>query len=154
MLFRSPVRFDESIASYEIHAHQPYASSSFNNSDEIRIAVQHQDLCILPSKSSLHVYGRLTRADGTTATTTTNLVSNAICYLFDEIRYELNGIEIDRCKNVGLASTIKGYVSLTPGQSYIMENAGWLDMETTRRLTNDEGYFDVTVPPQYDLRFR
>ena len=124
---QAPVRFDESIASYEIHAHQPYASSSFNNSDEIRIAVQHQDLCILPSKSSLHVYGRLTRADGTTATTTTTLVSNAICYLFDEIRYELNGIEIDRCKNVGLASTIKGYVSLTPGQSYIMENAGWLD---------------------------
>ena len=70
---QAPVRFDESIASYEIHAHQPYASSSFNNiSDEIRIAVQHQDLCILPSKSSRHVYGRLTRADGTIATTTTN----------------------------------------------------------------------------------
>ena len=69
------------------------------------------------------MYGRLTRADGTTATTTTNLVSNAICYFFAEIRYELNGIEIDQCKNVGFTSTIKGYVSLTPGQSYIMENA-------------------------------
>ena len=44
---QAAVRFDESIASYEIHAHQPYASSSFNNSDEIRIAVHHQDLCIL-----------------------------------------------------------------------------------------------------------
>ena len=74
--------------------------------------VEHQDLCILPSKSSLHVYGRLTRADGTTATTTTNLVSNAICYLFDKVRYELNGIEINRCKNVGLTSTINVYVKV------------------------------------------
>ena len=47
----APVRFDEFMASYEIHAHQLYASSSFNNSDEIRIAVQNQDFFILPSKS-------------------------------------------------------------------------------------------------------
>ena len=35
--------------------HEPYASSSFDNSDEIWIAIQHQDLYILPSKSSLHI---------------------------------------------------------------------------------------------------
>ena len=56
-------------------------------------------------------------------------ICKAICYLFDEIRYELNGIEIDRCKNVGITSTIKDYISLTHGQSYIMKNAGWLDMK-------------------------
>ncbi|XP_043468383.1 uncharacterized protein LOC122502416 [Leptopilina heterotoma] len=72
------VNFDESIAHYEIHAHQPYASSSFNNSDEIRIAVQHQDLCILPSKSSLHIFGRLAKNDGITLTENVNLSNNAL----------------------------------------------------------------------------
>ncbi|XP_051173487.1 uncharacterized protein LOC127289544 [Leptopilina boulardi] len=144
------VQFDESVSHYEIHAHQPYASSSsYNNSDEIRIVIQHQDLCILPSKSTLHISGRLTKADGVTATAATSLVTNAICFLFDDIRYELNAIEIDHCKNVGLTSTMKGYVSLTLGQRNIIENAGWID--TT--LANNDGYFDVTIPLSLILGF-
>ncbi|XP_024938956.1 uncharacterized protein LOC112494077 [Cephus cinctus] len=119
---RTPITFDESIAHCETHAHQPYASSTFNNSDKIRISVQHQDLCLLPilrnrcrpllpSRSSLHVYGKLVKEDGSTAVTNTTLVNNGICHLFDEIRYEMNGIEIDRNKNVGLTSLMKGYLS-------------------------------------------
>ena len=95
------VSFDESIAHYEIHAHQPYASSSFNNSDEIRIVAQHQELCILPCKSSLLIFGRLTNAAGTALRQNVKLTSDAVCFLFDGIRYELNGIEIDRCKYNG-----------------------------------------------------
>lgn len=142
---QTPVVFDESIVHCEIHAHQPYASSTFNNSDEIRIAVQHQDLSVLPSKSSLHISGRLTKATGNVAAATTTLVNNAICHLFDEVRYELNGIEIDRNKNVGLTSLMKGYVSRNPGQSSLMENTGWLDIEESKKLTSD-GYFDVCIP--------
>ncbi|XP_051157443.1 uncharacterized protein LOC127286311 [Leptopilina boulardi] len=140
------VNFDESIAHYEIHAHQPYASSSFNNSDEIRIAVQHQDLCILPSKSSLHVFGRLTRTDGITLTETVHLSSNAVCFLFDEIRYELNGIEIDRCKYVGHTTIMKNYVSVTPPQLNFIENAGFSKITADARITLENGYFDVTIP--------
>lgn len=147
---RTPVVFDESIEHYEIHAHQPYATSSFNNSDEIRIAVQHQDLCILPSKSSLHVHGRLVKADGTAATTT-NLVSNAVGHLFDEVRYELNAVEIDKSKNVGLTSLMKGYISLNPGQSVTLENAGWISGDS--KLTDDNGYFDVSIPLSLILGF-
>ncbi|MCI0561819.1 MAG: hypothetical protein MN733_25310, partial [Nitrososphaera sp.] len=148
---QTPVLFDESIAHYEIHAHKPYASSSFNNSDEIRIAVQHQDLCLLPSKSSLHVYGKITKADGTPATTT--LVNNAVCHLFEDVRYELNAIEIDRNKNVGLTSLMKGYPSLNPGQNWLLENAGWLDAEESRKLTDAGGYFDVCIPLSMILGF-
>ena len=63
--------------------------------------MQFQDSYILPSKSSLHIHGRLAKSDGTKVSATA-LTGNAICFLFDEIRYELNGIEIDRYKNVGL----------------------------------------------------
>lgn len=141
---QTPIVFDESIIHCEIHAHQPYASSTFNNSDEIRITVQHQDLSLLPSKSSIHICGRLVKEDGAVVTTT-SLANNAICHLFEEARYELNGIEIDRNKNVGITSLMKGYVSLNPGKSSLLENAGWLDVEENKSLTS-AGYFDVCVP--------
>jgi len=32
--------------------------------------------------------------------------------MFHEIRYELNGVDIDRNRNVGITSIIKNYVSL------------------------------------------
>ena len=86
--------FDESMTHYEIHAHQPYISSAFNNSDEIRTSIQHQNLCLLSSYSSLHVCGRLTKTYGS-AVQRTKLVNNAICHLFEEIRNEINAIEID-----------------------------------------------------------
>ena len=122
---QSPVEFDESVAYYEVHAHQPSTSSAFNNSDEIQIAIQHQDLFLLPSRSSLHIHGRLTKADGTVGVNT-KLVNNALCHLFEEIRYEINAIEIDKCKNVGLISLMKGLVSFNPTQN--LENAGWIDI--------------------------
>jgi len=62
--------------------------------------------------------------------------------MFDEIRYELNGVEIDRNRNVGITSTIKNYVSLTYAKALIMRNAG-------RDITSiiSEGYFNFCVPP-------
>ncbi|XP_043485183.1 uncharacterized protein LOC122513020 [Leptopilina heterotoma] len=140
------VNFDESIAHYEIHAHQPYASSSFNNSDEIRIAVQHQDLCILPSKSSLHIFGILTKNVGITLTQNVHLSNNAVCFLFDEIRYELNGIEIDCCKYVGHTTIMKNYTSQTSNQLNFIENAGYSKIAADARLVLENGYFDVTIP--------
>lgn len=145
------VLFDESIAHYEIHVHQPYATSTYNNNDEIRIAVQHQDLCVLPSKSFLHVYGKLQKVDAAAPAPNTNLVNNGVCHMFEEIRYELNAIEIDRCKNVGLTSLMKGLVSLNPGQSGVIENAGWI--RDNEDLTDDAGYFDVSIPLSMILGF-
>ncbi|XP_046431016.1 uncharacterized protein LOC124184883 [Neodiprion fabricii] len=149
---QTPVVFDESIAHQEIHAHKPYASSIFNNSDEIRKTVQHQDLCVLPSKSSLHISEKLLKSDGTAAAITTS-VNNAICHLFEDVRYELHAVEIDKCKNVGLTSLLKGFASLNPGQSWLMENAGWLDVQETKRLTDADGNFDVVIPLSMILGF-
>ncbi|CAB0045150.1 unnamed protein product, partial [Trichogramma brassicae] len=119
----SSVVFDESITHYEIHAHQPY-SSNFENSDEIRISIQHQELNLLLSQSYIHIFGQLAKPTGA-AVTGTQLVNNGICHLFEEIRYELNGIEIDRCKNTGITTTIKGCSSFDSARAHRMENAGW-----------------------------
>ncbi|XP_044575218.1 uncharacterized protein LOC123259024 [Cotesia glomerata] len=145
--------FDEAIANCEAHSHLPYASSTLNNSDEIRIAVQHQDLCLLPSKSTLHLYGRMRKADGAAVSATTKMVNMAVCHMFEEIRYELNGVEIDRCKNVGITSLMKGYASLSPGQQNILENAGWIVNEDDNKLTDNSGNFDVSIPLSFILGF-
>ena len=41
---------------------------------------------------------------------------------------------------------MKGYASLSPSQSSIFENAGWLDVAETKQLTNNEVYFNVCIP--------
>ena len=135
-----------------MHAHQPYTPLNFNNSDEIRIAIQHQDLCLLPSKSCLHISGKITKDNGNPVTKT-KLVNNAICHLFDEIRYEINAIEIDRCKNVRLTSLMKGYASFNPLQNHCLENAGWIDIKENQSIVDDNGIFDVSLPLSMILGF-
>ncbi|XP_046744310.1 uncharacterized protein LOC124410185 [Diprion similis] len=53
----SPV-YDNSINQAIGHAHNPYANSSYNNNDEIRISIQQQDLCVLPSESFIYIQGK------------------------------------------------------------------------------------------------
>jgi len=85
--------------------------------------------------------------------TNTDFVNNTICHLFEEIRYEMNAIEIDKCKNVGLTTVMKNWLSLNPSQSVIAENAEWIDKEEKRKIANQNGYFDVNIPLSFILRF-
>lgn len=146
---KAPVVYDESIVHYEIHSHLPYASSRLDNNDEIHIAIQHQDQCVLPSRSLLHIQGKLTQTNGAAIQAGTTFVNNCFCHLFSEIRYELNAIEIDKCKNVGLTSLMKAYPSLNPNQLKLLEKAGW----NNNNLINAEGNFDVTIPLNMLLGF-
>jgi len=53
------------------------------------------------------------------------LGNNCIAFMFDEIRYELDGVEIDHNRNVGIISTFKNYVTMSSEKSVIARNAGW-----------------------------
>ncbi|XP_068994031.1 uncharacterized protein [Neodiprion pinetum] len=148
---QKPTTFDDSITHSEINAHQPFASSTFQNDNEIYIVVQHQYLCLLPSKSSLHIHGKITKDDCVAAVTVTKLINMAVCHLFEKVRYGLNGVEIDRNRNVGITSTMKKYVSLSPGQEYSLENTGWLSGD--KELTDAAENFNVVLPFNYVLGF-
>ncbi|XP_057324199.1 uncharacterized protein LOC130666892 [Microplitis mediator] len=124
-------KYGASIAHYELHAHQPYASSTLNNNDEVRITIQNQNLCILPSKSALHILGKFTKNDNTAVVATTNLVNMGIVHMIKEFRLLMNGVEVDRSSNVGITSLMKGYVSFSPNQLSTLENAGWLEIVLT-----------------------
>lgn len=142
----NPLAVDESVTQLEYYSHQPYGSASYGNDDEVRIAVQNQDLLVLPSKSVLHISGRLTKADGEPSTVT-KFVNNGICFLFGEARYEINGHEVDVCKNVGITTCMRVYSSITSNQAHYLENAGcYFEVNATGNQTNAQGYFDVNIP--------
>jgi len=61
----------------------------------------------------------------------TALVNNAICFLSEELRHELNGVKIDRCRDVGLTSLMKGYASCRPGHKHRLQNAGWSGIDNS-----------------------
>jgi len=143
---QTPVEFDESISHYEVHAHQPYTASNYNNCDEIRISIQHQDQCILLSRSGVRLCGRIIDTDTKTGPKKTWIVNNGFCFLFEDARIEMNGIEIDRCKNVGLSSLMKNWLSINPNQNVLAENSGWYGLSVKNSAFNEQGYFDVFIP--------
>src|SRR5436190_22358616 len=114
--------FDERIIKIETHTYNPYANTTFGHSDEIRIPIQHQDLYTLPCKSFLYIEGKIIgtkKKDNDVSQAV--LQNNCVAFMFDEIRYELDGVEIDRNRNVGITSTLKNYVSLKIGRASCRE---------------------------------
>lgn len=136
---------DDRITSVQYHTYNPY-TTSYNNSDEIRIAIQQQDLYVLPHASVIYIEGKLKKeevtATGVPVTSGTPaedsyIINNAAAYLFDEIKYELNNFEIDRCKNVGITTTMKGYVSFEPEDMTYMNIASW-NLTSSTKVENNE----------------
>lgn len=72
--------------------------------------------------------------------------------MFDEMRYELNGVEIDRVRNPGVTTTLKGYASFNELNLRLMGNAGWavnpsnLNSTTTVHSIGAEGDFSFCIP--------
>ncbi|XP_071579898.1 uncharacterized protein [Temnothorax nylanderi] len=138
--------FDERIVGIETHTYNPYVNTTFGHNDEIRIPIQQQDLYTLPCDSFLYVEGRLYDDGATTEEQYAKLVNNCVAFMFDEIRYELDGVEIDRCRNVGITRTIKNYVSLTVERARRLQNAGWSYPTNKSNLNSASHQFNFCVP--------
>lgn len=137
--------FDNSIESYEIHTYNPY-NNSFKENDEIRIPIHQQDIYILPCNSSIYVEGFATVTgkdqSGKEIKKPVNFTNNPVMFLFQDIRYEMNGIEIDRVRNPGITTTLKSYISMNEGDSKVAALWGW-QMDGFKMT---EGYFNAVIP--------
>ena len=145
----SDVQFDESVVSIEERSHQPYSSTTMNNSDEIRIPLQHQDAYTLPSRSYLYVEGAITDAENDTPSTNALLTNNAVSFLFGEIRYELNGVAVDHVRQPGIANTLKGLASFTKSRvEGELSNSGWYTPGggSTAIFHTETGNFSACTP--------
>lgn len=98
---------DNSIVKKEFLTYTPY-TNSFDESEEIRILIRNQDAFLLPCESYLYMQIIVTTDKNDDAATDKIKFSNNFpSFLFSNARYELNGVEIDRIKNVGITSTMK-----------------------------------------------
>jgi hypothetical protein len=148
------VVFDDSIANLEYHTQTPYGSTRYGNNDEIRIAVQQQDVYTLPCESFLYVEGRLTKKDGTKLENYDDLrlSNNAIAFLFEEIRFEMSGVEVDRTRRVGITTTIKNLLSLDDVEEKTKTiNACWTHPSSANTklksmINTGQGSFNFLLP--------
>jgi len=76
--------FDDRIVKIETHTYNPYTSTTFEHSNEIRISIQQQDLYTLSYESFLYLERRLIVKKKNNQMLMT-LGNN--CIMFDEIRY-------------------------------------------------------------------
>lgn len=112
------------LISQQFHTYTPY-TTSFNNNDEIRITIQAQDLIVLPSQSYILLEFVARKSDNTPFAINEAIFSyNPTAHIFSEMRYELNGIEIDRNKLPGITSTMKCLIACKSEdeRSYILFN--------------------------------
>lgn len=144
--------FDNSIIRKEFRSYNPY-SDSFRNNDEIRLTINNQDLIVLPSESYLCCTLNYTAKVGANSAPEDKrkLQNNFLAYMFEEIRYELNGVEIDKTRNLGYATTIKNYMSLSREESNCMTHMGWFYGNENNAHTG--GKFDICLPLKKLLGF-
>lgn len=142
---------DNSIESYQMHSYKPYVTS-FNRNDEIRIPINQQDLYILPSASTLYLEGTVNvyKKDTSELIEPVKLTNNALLFLFQDIRYELNGVEIDKTKNVGISTTIKSILSMNKNESEMSKAWGW-DINGSNDISVKS--FAVSIPLNKILGF-
>lgn len=143
------VTFDESVVKYEYHGYLPYSSTTYDYNDEIRIPINKTDIYTQLSESFLYIEGEFQAKDGTKLA---ELVNNPYMFLFSEIRFELNGVEIDRVRNPGIASTLKGYASFNSAEKNAASIAGW-HMDTTATPTKHTTNINACIPLKYLLGF-
>lgn len=146
------VSVDEAIIKQQYHTYYP-RTNNFNFNDEIRISINHMDAYLLPSKSHLYIEGEFEQVKIGAGVGDCKLTNNAYAFLFEQIRYELNGVEIDRCIKPGITSTMKAYVSLNDNESRSLEMAGWCPFENVQPTLSSTNKFGVYIPLQFIFGF-
>ncbi|XP_041983220.1 uncharacterized protein LOC121736197 [Aricia agestis] len=105
---------------------------------------KEEDIIVWPSESQLIIEG--------TTTKSSTFVNNGAAHLFQDIRYELNGVEIDRTKNCGVTTTMKGILSYGEEESKALENSCW-NTSSSSGIKDIEGEFCFTIPLRHLLGF-
>ena len=109
--FAEEIILDEDIERFEFHEYEP-VNKNLNNSGEIRINIEQQDLFTLPSEAYILVEERLLKTDGTPYANedAITLVNNGIMYLFRQISYQLSNQDVETIFEPGQATTMIGYL--------------------------------------------
>lgn len=139
------LNFQEEITKQEYHIYYP-RTSNFNLNDEVRISIRHEDVYTLPSESYIYIEGKFNASnegDGDCI-----LTSNAYAFMFEQIRYEINGVEIDRCNKPGITTTLKALASYNDNESKLLQMAGWNPFKNVQP-TLSANKFNACIPLKF-----
>lgn len=139
------INFDHTIQNKTIRSYNPFDVDKLGQSDVIRIQIQNQDGYTLPCESFLYISGTVSNNENK-AIKDKDIVNNAFAFLFDEMRYEINGTEIDVVRNVGLTSLAKGLLSNSETSLTRLQNSGWLRNKAAVSKLVKATNFDVAIP--------
>jgi len=135
------------------HSFLPYSTSALSKNDEIRISIQNMDSYTLPCESYIYVEGKIVKqTDLTQGIGTCSFTNNGLSFLFSEMRYELNGTEIQKLKSPGISSCLKGYCSYTPNDMHVLNNAEWR-IDIGNETANTTSKFAGCIPLKHLFGF-
>lgn len=144
---KNPLTHDDTIVGQQHHTYSPY-TTSFNCNDEVRIVIQSQDVYVLPSESYLYIEFKVSLLPSVTLDENVQFAMNYGAHLFSELRYELNGIEIDRCKTPGITTLMKNMCAAK------LDEKNSLLLFTQKGATNVEvGSYRLILPLRYFFGF-
>ncbi|XP_025191837.1 uncharacterized protein LOC112592074 [Melanaphis sacchari] len=113
------------ITQIDYHSFLPYSTSALSNNDEVRIALHNTESYTLPCESYIYIEGTITKP--AEITDDIRFINNGLAFLFSEMKYELNGIQIQKLANPGITTTLKGYCSYNKSDIVSRYNAAWDD---------------------------
>ena len=110
----------DAIKSYEYNEYQPTSGSNLNIPGNINIHIENQDEFYHPTRSYIFVEGNLLKEDGTryTAADVIALANNGVMHLFPNVKYELDGQEIESVNNPWIAGVLMGIAKYAYDYAY------------------------------------
>ncbi|XP_060868581.1 uncharacterized protein LOC132943562 [Metopolophium dirhodum] len=141
------------ITQMNYHSFKPYSNMSLSNNDEIRISVLNMDSYTLSCESYIYIEGKVNKPSD--AVGDVRFSNNGLAFLFSEMRYEINGIEIQKLKSPGISSCLKAYCSYTPNDLNTLENSAWdstMDSEDNKNFMSNN-VFTGCIPLKHLFGF-
>ncbi|XP_050544311.1 uncharacterized protein LOC126907237 [Daktulosphaira vitifoliae] len=109
------------------------------------------DSYTLLSASYMYLEGEVKKPDDMKSSP--RFINNGLAYLFSEIRYEINGTQIQKVHNPGITSTLKGYCSYSPADINELHTAAWDITTEDNKDFFDCTYFSGIIPLSHILGF-
>nr|XP_023027928.1 uncharacterized protein LOC111515966 [Leptinotarsa decemlineata] len=140
-IFRKPQN-DESIQKVEWRTYYPYVKS-FRNNDVIEININQSDAYDALYDSLLFISGKVERTKGDGHVT---FVNNAGGFMFQSATYELNGKELEAVREVGIVSTVRGFLTYTDEDIKHLAISGWTYPKSFGIIQTTSLTFNILIP--------
>jgi len=130
------IEFHDYITDVKYIHHFPHSYCSYKYNDEITISVDQKNAYTYPHNSYICIKGSYNNPQS-------NFIIgfNGIMYLFKEISYSINGVEIERTNNPGVATAIRRILLMTSENVNYYKSLGFGE-ETANVYSNIETPID------------